>query len=212
MDMDLNKVALIIVDMQNDFVHDDGYFGRMAEKIGFTTKASIDMNCLKAPIPYIKRLADIMRKARRPIVYLQCVLEPDYADAGFPTDHLPQAKEMQFLVKETWGAQICEELTPQKGDYVVTKRTYGGFSYTHLDLLLRNLDIKTLVMTGVGTNVCVETTIREAVALGYKVIIVSDATGTSSWELHRSSLNALGFAFGKVKSTEEVIDLFEGRM
>lgn len=69
-----------------------------------------------------------------------------------------------------------------------------------------------MVVTGVSTNVCVETIIREAVALGYKVIIVSDATGTSNWELHQSSLNALGFAFGKVKSTEEVIDLLEGGM
>ncbi|MBW1854894.1 MAG: cysteine hydrolase, partial [Deltaproteobacteria bacterium] len=88
---------------------------------------------------------------------------------------------------------------------------YGAFFQTPLDRILRNLGIKTLVMTGVATNYCVETTSREAVAYGYDIILVSDATATFDPEGHQATLKVITTGFGEVLNTEEVLNLLTSK-
>ena len=114
---------------------------------------------------------------------------------------------MRALLKGSWGAQIIEELTPHETDHMVMKKAYGAFFQTPLDRILRNLGIKILVMTGVATNYCVETTSREAVAYGYDVIMVNDATATFDLEGHQATMKVIATGFGEVMSTEEVLKL-----
>jgi ureidoacrylate peracid hydrolase len=203
--MDLEHIALIIVDMQNDFIHENGFIWKYSEGTGVPKNA---LKQLRDPIPTIKQLADFFRSKGKEVVYIYTAWAADYSDVAIPLKKMHEkAKASGCLVEGSWGARIIDELTPQKTDHVVLKKAYGAFFQTSLDRVLRNLNIKTLVMTGVATNFCVETTTREAVAYGYEVIFVSDATATFDPEGHQATLKVINMGFGEVMTTQEVIKL-----
>ena len=205
--MDLKNIALVIVDMQNDFIHDNGFWSKYSEGVGVPKSA---LERLRDPVPFIRELAEFFRSKGKDVIYIYTAWAPDYSDVAIPLKKMHEkAREAGCLVEGSWGARIIEELTPQKTDRIVLKKAYGGFFQTSLDRVLRNLGIKTLVMTGVATNVCVETTTREAVAYGYEVIFVSDATATFDPEGHAATLKVIATGFGEVMSTEEVIQMLK---
>lgn len=198
---DLKNTALIIVDMQNDDIHQNGFRRKYAHEFGVAAES---LELLRTPIPNIQKLSERFRKNQKDVIYIYLAFEPDYSDA-VPADIMTKPKEMGAMVRGSWGAQIIDELTPHKNDHMVRKHTSGGFHQTPLDRMLRNLNIKTLVITGVCTNFCVETTVREAVAYGYDVILVSDATASFDPEGHQATMKVVARGFGEVMSTEEVL-------
>src|SRR6476619_2398582 len=127
--LEFARSALIIVDMQNDFIHPDGGFAHLARE---NPEAAIDMPFLIGTIPQVKRLADAFRKAGRPVVYIAHVLKPDYSDAQFPYWRLGliPGGNRTHCVEGTWGAQIIDDLKPREGEHLVVKRGFGGFSNT----------------------------------------------------------------------------------
>jgi len=200
--MDLRNAALIIVDMQNDFVHDDGFTNKFSKGKG-VPKMSLEL--LKKPIPAINRLAECFRKKGKEVIYIYTACEQDYSDVAMPLKTIAKAKEVGALVKGSWGAQMIDELAPQEGDHMVRKHSYGGFFQTPMDRILRNLNITDLIVTGVNTNFCVETTVREAVAYGYEVTLVSDATASFDPEGHQATLKVIATGFGEVMATEDIL-------
>ena len=156
---EIAESALIIVDMQNDFLHPEGSFGLRARE---SPEEGIDMPFLVGTIPQVKRLADAFRKAGRPVVYIAHVLKPDYSDAQFPYWRfgLTPGGNQPHCVEGTWGAQIIDQLRPQEGELLVVKKGFGGFSNTPLDTILRNMGVTTCVVSGVTTCVCVSNTVR----------------------------------------------------
>ena len=201
---EIEKSALIIVDMQNDFVHPEGRFGMMAKQ---EPERKIDHEFLASPTPRIKQLAAAFRDAGRPVVYIAHVLSPDYSDAAFPYWRHDRPSNSQFIVEGTWGAEIIDELTPDEGEHLVVKKGFGGFSNTPLDTILRNLGVTTCVVTGVTTCVCVSTTIRGGVEKNYRMIIVGDGTAEVQRDAHEHELKTMARVFADVKTTDEVIDL-----
>jgi ureidoacrylate peracid hydrolase len=201
---EIGKSALIIVDMQNDFVHPDGGFASTAREI---PDASIDMPFLIGTIPYVKRLAAAFRDTGRPVIYIAHVVKPDFSDAQWPYWRLglTPSDNRTFIVEGTWGAQIVDDLTPQDGEHLVIKKGFGGFSNTPLDTILRNMGVTTCVVTGVTTCVCVSTTIRGGVEHNYHMILVSDAVAEVSRDTHEAELKTMARIFADVKSTDEVI-------
>jgi ureidoacrylate peracid hydrolase len=114
--------ALLIVDMQNDFLHRDGSFSHIARE---HPEAQIDMPFLIGTIPNVKRLVDAFRAASRPVVYLAHVLKPDYSDAAFPYWRVgiePASGNRTHCVEGTWGAQIIDELKPRKASTWSSRR------------------------------------------------------------------------------------------
>ena len=106
-DPDFARCALIIVDMQNDFLHSDGSFGNLARE-----HPEIDLPFLMGTIPHVQRLADAFRAAERPVIYVAHVLKPDYSDAAFPFWRIginPGQGNRTHCVEGTWGAQIVDE-------------------------------------------------------------------------------------------------------
>jgi nicotinamidase-related amidase len=200
---DFSKSALIIVDMQNDFLKPGGYFSRLGERPEFTDLWNSQQALVTQAITDIRQLAQAMRAAVRPVVYVQHVLREDYADACWPYWRLPNCIEERFLVDGTWGAQIIDELRPKRGEMVITKKGYGAFTNTPLNVYLDNLGITTCIMTGVGTAVCVETTTRQGADLNYYMVIVSDATADERQD-HETSLSIMSRFFGDVMTTDEV--------
>ena len=195
---DFGKSALIIVDMQNDFIHPEGWFAKHHK---WTPKEGEVL--LNTVVTNIEKLSQAARSVGRPVIYIQHVLRADYQDALHPwwregPGHSPQSKA---LVEGMWGAQIIDQLRPTKDDFIVTKKGYGGFTGTSLNGVLHNLGVNTCIMTGVGAHVCVETTIREGVGLGFEMIVASDAVGP----LDHPNLRTLSMFFADVHTTDEVI-------
>lgn len=208
---DIVKSALIIIDMQNDFVHVDGGFARRARA---NPEARIDLPFLMGTIPYVKRLVDAFRAAGRPVVYVTHVLKADYSDAQFPYWRRKQdapGTSHTFLVEGSWGAQVIEQLKPRDGEHVVIKKGFGGFSNTPLDTILRNLGVTTCVVAGVTTCVCVSTTVRGGVEHNYHMVLVSDAVAEVDRGTHEAELKTMARVFADVKCTDEIVALLERR-
>jgi nicotinamidase-related amidase len=201
---DIGRSALIIVDMQNDFLHRDGSFAHTARE---HPEAKIDMPFLVGTIPNVKDLAEAFRAAGRPVIYVAHVLKPDYSDAAFPYWRLgiePASWNHTHCVEGTWGAEIIDELKPHEGEHLIVKKGFGGFANTALDTTLRNIGVNTCVVAGVTTCVCVSNTVRGGVEHNYRMVLVSDATAEVSRDTHESELKTMGRIFADVKPTEEV--------
>jgi ureidoacrylate peracid hydrolase len=201
---DPSRSALIIVDMQNDFVHPDGGFARCARE---NPERGWDMQFVMGTIPQVQRLLDAFRSAGRPVIYIITTHDAAYTDAQWPHWRSGLTGENRtFLIEGSWGAQIADELKPQDGEHIVIKKGYGGFSNTPLDTILRHLGITTCVVAGVTTTVCVSTTLRGGVGHNYHMILVEDAVAETSRELHEAEVKILGLAFAaEVKTTDGVV-------
>lgn len=201
------RSALIIVDMQNDFLHPDGAFANTARE---HPEANIDMPFLVGTIPYVGKLAAAFRAAGRPVIHVAHMLKPDYSDAAWPYWRLgiePATENRTHCVEGTWGAEIIDELKPHGGEHLIMKKGFGGFANTALDITLRNMGVTTCVMVGVTTCVCVSNTVRGGVELNYRMILVSDAVAEVSRDTHEGELKTMNRIFADVKTTDEVIAL-----
>ncbi|MGP3667790.1 MAG: cysteine hydrolase family protein [Candidatus Bathyarchaeota archaeon] len=159
----MEKCSVLVVDMLNDFV-----------------KGKLRCDRAVNIIPNIRRLLDVARKKGIPCIYVN--------DA-----HLPKVdKEFDLwgphAVVGTWGAEVIDELKPQPSEYVIQKRRYSGFYQTSLELLLRELKIETLIITGILTDVCVQHTAYDAYLLGYNIIVPVECVETLSDEAQHWSL------------------------
>jgi nicotinamidase-related amidase len=202
---DIQTSALIVVDMQNDFVHPDGHFGYVAREF---PERNIDIAFLTSSIGPVKRLVDAFRRAERPVIFLAHVLKSDYSDAQFPYWRgTKPSGNRTFIVEDTWGARIVDELTPLEHEHVVVKKGYGGFSNTPLDTILRNKGVTTCVVAGVTTGVCVSTTVRGGVEHNYRMILVPDAVAEGRRELSDAEITILGRAFADLKTVDELVAL-----
>lgn len=203
---EIGKSALIIVDMQNDFVHPEGGLAYRARE---NPAAGLDIPLVMGTIPYVKQLADAFRQAGRPVIYVAHVVKPDYSDAQFPYWRLMRpGGNRTFIVQNTWGAEIVEDLKPQDGEHLIIKKGFGGFSNTPLDTILRNMSVTTCVVAGVMTGVCVSSTVRGGVEHNYRMIIAKNAVAAVFHEAHEAELRILARVFADVKTVDDVIAMF----
>ena len=202
---DFDRCALLIVDMQNDFVHSDGSFSYMARE---HPEAAIDLQFLMGTIPHVKRLADAFRAAGRPVVYVAHILKADYSDAAFPYWRIgmtPGGGNRTHCVEGTWGAQIIDELKPRDGEHLVAKKGFGGFANTPLDTILRNLGVNTCIVSGVTTCVCVSNTVRGGVELNYRMVIAAEGVAEVNRQAHAGELSTMQRLFADVTPLDEII-------
>ena len=191
------RTALLVVDMQNGFCHPEG----SAAKIGF------DINMCQAAIEPCQRLIAGAREKDVPVIFTRLIYRQDYRDGGVLTDDLiPGLAEAQCCAADTWDAELIPEMSPQLEDFIVDKNRYSAFYGTPLDSYLNSMDIRHLVICGVTTNVCVETTARDASQRDYRTMIVRDATGEIAPERHEWALATLDTRFGWVIDTAEVLN------
>jgi nicotinamidase-related amidase len=177
--------ALIVVDMLNDFVTGK-LKNERAEHI----------------IPNIKRLVQAARAKNVPVVYCN--------DAHLPDD--PELKKWgEHAMKGTEGAEVILQLEPGKGDYVFEKRTYSGFFETGLDLLLREMGVGTIVLTGLDTNICVRHTAADGFFRGYKIVVPKDATEALSEQEYQQGLEYIKKVYdADITETDDIIERWSG--
>ena len=172
------NTALVVVDMQNAYASEGGY----------VDTAGFDISGAQRTIAAIASAIDAARRAGVLVVYLQNGWDPDYVKAGGPGSpnwHKSNAlktmrrrPELQghLLAEGGWDHALVEALAPAPGDIVVPKTRYSGFFNSTLDSALRARGIRTLAFTGIATNVCVESTLRDAFHLEYFAVMLEDAT------------------------------------
>ena len=201
------NTALLVIDMQRDFCAPGGY----------ADQAGLDISLLRAPIPAIQQLLTAARARGQLVLHSREGHRADLADlsetkrlraeqAGAPIAHPgPLGK---LLVRGEYGHDLIDELQALPGEPVIDKPGYCAFDHTVLDLLLRNRGIHALIICGVTTEVCVSSTLRSAVDLGYACTLVSDACGSAYPALHEAALAMVaveGGVFGRVCSSQALL-------
>jgi ureidoacrylate peracid hydrolase len=206
--VDLAKTALIVVDMQNAFASKGGMFDLLGR----------DVSAAGEVITTIKKLAEAARAAMVRIIYLTMSYAADMSDSGGPgspnwykelglaaMNDNPVYKG-KFLIRGSWDAEVVESLRPQPGDVVIQKSRYSGFRGTSLDVVLKTWGITYLIFTGIATNVCVESTVRDAFFLDYWPILISDATNnTGPAFTQQATLWNVEAVFGWVATSDDVL-------
>jgi nicotinamidase-related amidase len=198
--MDYASAALIVIDLQYlTASREHGSFKRLAEQ-GIGDAAEYAITRIEGVVvPNVARLADAFRDRGSPVIFVRCgSLRGDGSDQT--ERHRAQGLVCSLDSKE---AQILEELGPKQGDIVLTKSGSGCFTSTNLDHILRNMGIETLVVVGMWTNSCVETTIRHAGDLDYRVVLIEDGCVAMTPENHSNALAYLNNNFCVVRSTAE---------
>lgn len=204
---DCQATALLIIDMQRDFCSPHGYAAR----------AGLDVARLAGPIGQIRRLLDAARGAGLLVVHTREGHLSDLSDC--PLQKMQRSQQAgapigsagpmgRLLVRGEYGHDFIDELQPVAGEAVIDKPGYGAFHQTALAQLLAGRAICQLIICGVTTEVCVHSTLREAVDRGYACITVADATAASDPALQAPALAMIGVEggiFGRVATTEQML-------
>jgi ureidoacrylate peracid hydrolase len=177
-----NHRALLVVDMQNGFCHPEGSFARMG--MG-----------LEGALEAVRNAAVAVAQARRagiPVVFTRHVYRPGRADEGASLKrNSPDLAGLNGLAATSWDAEVADELGCGPADLVVDKARFDAFQWTSLEPLLRGLGVDELVICGVVTNICVETTVRSAFMRDYPVTLLADCCAAKTRRLHELSLEVL---------------------
>jgi ureidoacrylate peracid hydrolase len=190
------RSSLLVVDVQNDFVHPDGWAAR--HHPGGPS--------LRQVIPPINRLIRAARAARVPVVYVLMEHGPAIDPPNYRARYVARGMEGDILCAAgTWGATLDAEVTPPAdGDLAIVRHSYDGFANTPLDRLLRDRGVETVVATGVVSNLCVQTTVQHAFALGYYVVVAEDGTAATDPTVHTVTLTNFRQFFGAVVPSETI--------
>jgi ureidoacrylate peracid hydrolase len=214
LDVTFERSAVVVVDMQNAF----------ASPGGLLDLAGVDISGAAAVVRSIASLLPPARECGIKVVYLQTGYKPDLSNGGGDLSPNPRKETAlclmrsrpelkgQLLVEGTWDFQIVEALKPQADDLVVLKTRYSGFAGTTLDSVLRAREIRYLFFTGIATNVCVESTLRDAYFHEYWPVLVTDATMQAGPpEAQQATIFNVESFFGWTLGSEELISSFRRR-
>ena len=196
LDFKKDDSVLIIVDMQNAFI----------DKNGSLPKMGLDASRVLNVIDPIKRLKTVFVTNKLPVIYIQHVHRKDGFDMGLIEKVFPPIFKLGHCIEETWDCEIIEELKPEPNDIVVKKFRFSGFYKTPLENILKSLGKETLVICGIATNICVESTVRDAFYRDYNVFVPQETTASYFESAEIAALENFRFAFARVLTIEELIE------
>jgi len=192
--IDKERTALLVIDMQNDFIKEG---------------AILEVPKIRSQIPKIKRLIETCRELGVPVIYTKQVYRADSKVKPLILEMLPLL-EKEGLRDGTEGAEIYGDIEPKPEDIIVRKMGFSAFYNTDLESILRNIkgrrNVDTLIICGTVTNICCESTARDAFERDYKVAFGSDITSAWTDEFQTLTLKNIEYAFGRVMTCDEIIN------
>ncbi len=196
--LDPRHTAVLVVDVQNDFAHPDGYGG----------KAGADLTTAQAAAD---KLVDFVAEARRlgiQVIHVRAHYDDKFT-GGPMLDKLNRRRgPSERCIAGTWGADFYKVI-PEDGEHVINKHRYSGFVGTDLEMILHKNGIKTLITGGLTTGVCVESTVRDAFHRDFYNIMLSDGTASPTPDSHQQSLDVMGSMFAEVMPINEVVNILK---
>ncbi|HEX3965861.1 MAG TPA: isochorismatase family cysteine hydrolase [Trebonia sp.] len=200
--LERGATALVIIDMQYLDAHPTGEFGRRAREHGIEDKVAWFFDRLeRLTVPAIGQLLTAARQAGCRVVYTRiAALTADGGDLGWRYQHWG----MTAGVDER-DCELLPEIAPLAGEIVINKTTTSAFIGSHIDRILRNLGMRQLVICGVMTSGCVESTVRDAADSGYAVIVPEEATAALTRNAHENSINAMHPVFATAEPLETTL-------
>ena len=190
--LEQTETALLIVDVQNDY----------CDKNGAIARAGFDVSGVDAMMPNLHSLLEAAHACEMPVVLVQTSHDRSTDSPAWRDRAGGKMKEV--CRPGTWGS-LFYQIVPAPQDIVITKSRYSAFVNTKLDLVLRALEIKTLIIAGVATNVCVESTARDACMLDYRVVLANDACASFSTSAHYMAVNNIENYFGRSAGVLDII-------
>mgnify|MGYP001576397341 CR=1 FL=1 len=187
-------MAVLIVDMQNAFCSRNGSFSKRGFKL---------LN-LDKTIRTIQKIIKLAEKNKWPIIFTRLEFTKNYSDAGLLVKNAPEIKRLKAYQKNSFDSQIIGQLKYPDNAIIIAKTRYDPFQGTGLEKKLRQNKIGQIIVAGVLTNVCVESTVRSAFDKDFEILIVEDGTTTYSKKLQKASLTTLGKHFAKVVSLKNL--------
>jgi nicotinamidase-related amidase len=206
--------ALLIIDMQRDFL----------DPLGYVAQTGVDVSLLRASIAPVQRLLAAARAARISVIHTREGHRADLSDlnpvkqrraSGSGAAIGSRGPLGRLLIRGEFGHGIIDEVAPLAGEVVIDKPGFGAFYSTDLELILRNLKITALTIAGVTTDICVHSTLREAVDRGFECTVVADACAAGDPAVHQAMLDCIsgeGGILGKVVNSADVIRLWASNL
>jgi len=206
--IDPARTAMIVVDMQNDFI---------------AAGAAMETPAARAMVPKLAEALKICRSTGIRVIYTAHVHRRDGSDMGLFDDMHPPIANRAALVDGTPGVDIYPELAPQPGEHVIKKHRYSGFFGTDLDIILREWGVDTVIISGTTTENCCHATARDAMFRNYRVVFLSDATATYDYpdrgfgsmpneQVHQATLVILAASTAHVMSVADMAGRLQARV
>jgi ureidoacrylate peracid hydrolase len=201
--------ALIVIDIQNDFCAPGGTVDREGGEIAR----------VQTMLPTLKTLIDAARDAGIFVVFVRNAYssEENWYLSDVWLEQASRRRSGEAFTKwdscapGSWQADFYDSIRPLPGEPVVTKHRYNAFHQTDLDLLLRSHGIRTIITSGISSNICVETTARDGFVRDYYVVFPSDATAAYTEQAHAGTLRTINSHFGQVVPAAEIMEVWSGR-
>lgn len=197
------RTALLIVDVQQDFCSAEGQMGQYG----------VDLSMIDAAADQMERLINKAHEHHVPVIFIFLSTQPATDSRAMKRWYARQGMDGEQAValcrQGSFGAEPYR-LAPAEQDYVVTKQRYSAFVGTNLELLLQQLQVETLIVAGVTTECCVDSTVRDGFMKDYEVVVVENACAAYEQDVHQAALKILELNFATIMHTDEVISNWNG--
>ena len=193
--VDPERTRFLVIDVQNDFCAKGGWFDEYAN----------DLTLIHEAVDRLVAFIDVARQAGVPPIFVRAIYDRIYLSPPMLERHARTGLGIDHCREGTWGADFFR-VKPLEGELIFTKHRYSAFKDTELDAYLRAQRVENLILAGITSNVCVESTARDAYMFDYHVVFLSDASATYQADAHEATLANIRRAFGIVASSDEVAD------
>ena len=203
--------GIVVVDMLNDFCHRDGFLGKGGHDTSGAGQEPADLSSIEEMTPKLLHLIETARSAGLKIYFVRMIGDDQYLP--------PMAQLRKFRLGRTgilcpegkWGSEQFDDFEPKPGDNIITKYVHSSFIGSNFEDILRRDKIKSLIITGVNTDVCCESTIRDGSMLGFYMIVPRDCVGAHTSEAHEWALARIDRLWGVVTTSQEIIATWKSR-
>lgn len=193
-----DRSAIVVIDTQNDYCHEEGALAKMGR----------DISGIKDIIPNIQALTITARKRNIPVIFVQTIQDKHLVSQVWKDRPSIAVDPLTICEKGSWGVEFYK-LTPEPEDIILQKYRYSAFIGTELDLILSNLNIESLILTGVATNVCVESTARDGFMRDYYITLVKDCCTAYIPDLHEAAIRNIEGYFGIALERKEIEEYWQ---